>query len=198
MAKLYFNYGAMNCGKSLTLLSKTYGFRERGIDVLILKSAIDTRDFGIIRSRALSAEERCLPIGKEDDLFVKISQAISGGTDYKWIFVDEAQFLSEKQVDELAKVVDILNINIICYGLRTDFRTKLFPGSQHLFEIADKVEEIKSTCNCGNRAIFNARIDEDGNLITEGEQVECGGNDRYITLCRRCFNREIAKIKSKQ
>lgn len=193
MSKLYFYYGAMNCGKSLSLLSKAYGFRERGIDVLLIKSTVDTRDSGVIRSRALSVEEQCLPVTQDDNVFVKVSQALSDGPDYKWILVDECQFLTAEQVDQLAKVVDVLNINVICYGLRTDFQTHLFPGSQRLFEIADKMEEMKSTCRCGNRASVNARIDKSGHIVTKGAQVECGSEDRYITLCRKCYYREIKK-----
>ena len=195
MSKLYFYYGCMNCGKSLSLLSKAYGFRERGIDVLLIKSTIDTRDSGVIRSRALSVEEQCLPISQEDNVFVKVSQALSDGPDYKWVLVDECQFLTEQQVDQLAKVVDILNINVICYGLRTDFQTKLFPGSKRLFEIADKMEEMKSTCKCGNRASVNARMDDKGRIVTEGTQVECGSEDKYVTLCRKCFYKEIKKTR---
>ena len=193
MSKIYFYYGAMNCGKSLSLLSKAYGFRERGIDVLLIKSTVDTRDSGVIRSRALSVEEQCLPVTQDDNVFVKVSQALSDGPDYKWILVDECQFLTAEQVDQLAKVVDVLNINVICYGLRTDFQTHLFPGSQRLFEIADKMEEMKSTCRCGNRASVNARIDKSGHIVTKGAQVECGSEDRYITLCRKCYYKEIKK-----
>lgn len=198
MSKLYFYYGAMNCGKSLSLLSKAYGFRERGIDVLLIKSTIDTRDSGVICSRALSVEEPCLSISKDDNVFVKVSQALSEGPDYKWILVDECQFLTPEQVDQLAKVVDVLNISVICYGLRTDFQTHLFPGSQRLFEICDKIEEMKSTCKCGNRASINARIDSSGRIVTEGEQVSCGGEDKYVTLCRKCYNKEIKKKGSRK
>ena len=198
MSKLYFYYGAMNCGKSLSLLSKAYGFRERGIDVLLIKSSIDTRDSGVIRSRALSVEEPCLSVSKNDNVFVKVSEALSEGPDYKWILVDECQFLTPEQVDQLAKIVDVLNISVICYGLRTDFQTHLFPGSQRLFEICDKIEEMKSTCKCGNRASINARIDSSGRLITEGEQVSCGGEDKYVTLCRKCFSKEIKKKGSRK
>ena len=198
MSKLYFYYGAMNCGKSLSLLSKAYGFRERGIDVLLIKSTIDTRDSGVIRSRALSVEEPCLSVSKDDNVFVKVSQALSEGPDYKWILVDECQFLTPEQVDQLAKVVDVLNISVICYGLRADFQTHLFPGSQRLFEICDKIEEMKSTCKCGNRASINARIDSYGRIVTEGEQVSCGGEDKYVTLCRKCYSKEIKKKGSRK
>jgi thymidine kinase len=186
MSKLYFYYGCMNCGKSLSLLSKAYGFRERGIDVLLIKSTIDTRDSGVIRSRALSVEEQCLPISQEEDVFVKVSQALSDGPDYKWILVDECQFLTEKQVDQLAKVVDVLNINVICYGLRTDFKMNLFEGSKWLFATADTIEETKTICWCGKKATTNARYNEEG-IVKDGAQIMLGGNDSYISLCRKHF-----------
>ena len=199
MSKLYFYYGCMNCGKSLSLLSKAYGFRERGIDVLLIKSTIDTRDSGVIRSRALSVEEQCLPISQEENVFVKgdVFSIPDTREEAEKVLIkeDECQFLTEKQVDQLAKVVDVLNINVICYGLRTDFQTKLFPGSKRLFEIADKMEEMKSTCKCGNRASVNARMDDKGRIVTEGAQVECGFEDKYVTLCRKCFYKEIKKSR---
>ena len=111
-----------------------------------------------------------------------------GGMLPGWMLVDEAQFLTPEQVDQLAKVVDDFGCNVMCFGLRTDFRTSLFPGSRRLFEIADSIEEVKSTCSCGRKTIVNARIDKDGNIITEGEQVEIGGNDRYMSLCRKCWS----------
>ena len=110
-----------------------------------------------------------------------------GGMIPEWMLVDEAQFLTVVQVDQLAKLVDDYGCNVMCFGLRTDFQTKLFPGSRRLFEIADSIEEVKSTCSCGRKTIVNARIDSRGNIITEGEQVEIGGNDRYMSLCRKCW-----------
>ncbi len=116
-----------------------------------------------------------------------------------WILVDEAQFLKAEQVDQLARVVDTFGINVICYGLRTDFRTCLFEGSRRLFEIADTIDEIKSTCNCGRKTIVNARIDGRGEIITEGEQVEIGGNERYMSVCRNCWrNKKIEQSKNGQ
>ena len=109
----------------------------------------------------------------------------------QWILVDECQFLSVEQVDQLADVVDNLGVNVMCYGLRTDFKTQFFPGSKRLMEIADDIEEIKSSCGCGRKAVVNARIDEFGNVVSDGEQIEIGGNDRYISLCRRCYQKAI-------
>ena len=110
-----------------------------------------------------------------------------GAKGLKWILIDECQFLTEKQVDELGAIADNFGINVLCYGLRTDFRTQLFPGSKRLFEIADSFEEIKSSCYCNSKTIFNARINKDGEIVTDGEQIEVGGDDRYVSLCRRCY-----------
>lgn len=194
MAKLYFKYGVMNSGKSLFLLSTAHNFEERNIHYLILKSGIDSRDTNI-KSRAIQKGKDCIIIKKNDNI-VTLYNTIIRDTDhhYKWILVDESQFLSEKQVDQLALLVDTYDINIICYGLRTDFQTHLFPGSKRLMEIADTIEEMKSMCECGNKATVNARIDKEGNIVTEGAQVECGAEDKYITLCRKCFNERINNI----
>lgn len=189
MSKLYFKYSVMNSGKSMQLLATAYGFQEKHIPFILLKSTIDTRDVGVIRSRGLGKRE-CINVKPEDSIVTifmqeqnKISQLI------KWIFVDESQFLTEKQVEELSYIVDNYDVNVMCYGLRTDFKTKLFPGSKRLFELADTIEEIKSTCSCGGKAIVNARVDKDGNIITEGKQVEVGAEDKYITLCRKCYEK---------
>lgn len=193
MAKLYFKYGVMNSGKSLFLLSTAHNFQERNIPYLIMKSTLDTRNVSCIKSRALSEEKTCASI-KHNDNIIKLIDKIQTNVQYKWLLVDEAQFLSEEQIDQLAYIVDNYNINVICYGLRTDFQTHLFSGSKRLMEIADTIEEMKSMCECGNKATVNARIDKDGNIITEGEQVECGAEDKYITLCRDCFNKRISNI----
>jgi thymidine kinase len=196
MAKLYFKWGVMNSGKSLEILSRNYNFKERGIGTLVMKSTLDIRDSNIIKSRALNTEEKCVPITPSDDVYKTIVRYIAarieaGLPEIKWVIVDEAQFLTETQVDQLANIVDELDINVLCYGLRTDFQTKLFPGSKRLFEIADKFEEMRSTCRCGERASVNVRIDKDGKVVTEGPQVECGSEDKYITLCRKCYKKAI-------
>lgn len=182
MAKLYFNYGVMGAGKSLFLLAKAHNFLERGIPVKIVKPSIDTRDQGVIWSRALGGGGLpCLTILPSTQL-----REIDWD-DIKWILVDEAQFLTPSQVDDLAWIVDMKEINVICYGLRTDFQTHLFPGSARLFEVADSFEEMKSTCECGEKASINARIDEEGKIVTEGEQVSCGLS--YVPLCRKCYEK---------
>ena len=192
MAKLYFYYGTMNSGKSMLLLAKAYNFQERGIPFLLLKSRIDTRDGkDVIHSRSLGDKE-CIGFNREENVFNIVENIIEESKEkYQWILVDESQFLTENQVDELSHIVDDLNINVICYGLRSDFRTKLFPGSKRLFEIADTIEELKSTCSCGNKTIYNARIDENGNLVTKGKQVEVGGEDKYISICRKCYKNKL-------
>ena len=167
MAKLYFYHAPMNSGKSMLLLAKAYNFEERSIPYLIFKSAIDTRDEGVIHSRPLG-DKPCLIIRK-DELFSEKFDCYN--TDVKWILVDEAQFLTAAQVDDLSDLVDYAGINVICYGLRTDFQTHLFEGSKRLFEIADSIEEIKSQCDCGKKNIFNARIDKDGHVVTEGQSL---------------------------
>lgn len=194
--KLYFRYGTMGSAKTALLLTNAYNFEERGIAYLCYKPATDTREQkNVIRSR-IGIERECRWIYPESDLYQEISDMNdSGGMLPEWILVDEAQFLSATQVDQLARIVDEFGCNIICYGLRTDFKTNLFEGSRRLFEVADTIDEVKSTCSCGGKTIVNARIDSKGDIITEGQQVEIGGNDRYMAVCRRCWrNKRIASL----
>lgn len=190
--KLFFKYGTMGAGKSLQLLATAYNFQEKGIPYTIFKSEIDTRDgIGVIHSRALGDKE-CVSVSPDLNLYELVRNVCEKDDALyrprvKWILVDEAQFLTPEQVDQLAVVVDKLGISVLCYGLRTDFQTHLFPGSRRLFEVADEITEIKSSCSCDTKTIFNARIDKDGKVVTEGEQVEVGGDDRYISLCRKCY-----------
>lgn len=178
----------MASGKSLHLLATAHNFQIHSIPFVILKSTIDNRDGeNIIHSRALGDKE-CIGISQSTNLFSAVEKYLNERLgDLKWILIDEAQFLTEEQVDQLAYIADYFGINIICYGLRTDFRTKLFPGSKRLFEIADSFEEVKASCYCGSKTIFNARVDEDGNIVTDGEQIEIGGDNRYVSLCRKCY-----------
>lgn len=180
---LKFIHGTMNSGKSLQLLIKAHDFDENNIPILVLKPNIDTRDGeNIIHSR-LGIERKCQGIDKKDNLFnICIKNKYC-----KFVLIDEAQFLTPIQVDQLAKAVDTIGMNVICYGLRTDFKSKLFPASKRLFEIADTIEEIKTYCKCGNKAIINARFDDKGNMITDGEQVMIGGEESYRAICRECF-----------
>ena len=187
MCKLIFNYGTMNSGKSMLLLAKAYNFDERGIPYRIYKSSVDTRDSGVIHSRPIG-DKPCRTISPNESFFNKEDWYNS---DVKWILIDEAQFLTAKQVDELAEIADECGINVICYGLRTDFQTHLFEGSRRLFEIADTFEEIKSQCEDGRKNIFNARIDTDGVIVTDGEQVHVGAEDCYKSVSRKEYRRMI-------
>ena len=185
----------MNSSKTMRLLVTAYNFEEKGIHFICLKSAIDDRDgVGIIHSR-IGIERKCEIIDSQVDLFELIKRAKEKDNELKKVLVDECQFLTEKQVDELGQVVDCLDIDVMCYGLRTDFLTKSFEGSKRLFEIADSLEEVKSHCSCGNKAMMNARFTENGSIVLQGNQIEIGGNDRYTPLCRKCYNKEVQKIK---
>lgn len=198
MAKLHFNYGCMGSSKSLRLLALAHNFQEKGIEFMLMKPSKDLRDgSGLIKSRAgLSMD--CVSIDSDINLFEYVKRyettlKYNTGQKLRWVLIDECQFLEEEQVDQLAMVVDYLGINVMCYGLRTDFRSKLFPASKRLFELADELEVIKSYCSCGeHNATINARIDEDGNVVTSGKQIEVGGDDKYVALCRRCWNSKTA------
>lgn len=196
MAKLYFRYGTMNSGKSMYLLAQANNFEENGTPFLMMKSVVDTRDKNEVRSRALQSGKPCISITERDDIFGLIS-AQTEVMGYKWILVDEAQFLKKNQIDQLARIVDELDINVACYGLRTNFLSKSFDGSKRLFEIADDLEEIKISCKCGRKAIMNARINpKTGGIVTKGNEVAVGGNDMYVPVCRKCYN-EMKKTAKK-
>lgn len=186
MAKLYFNYSAMNAGKSTTLLQASFNYRERGMHTMQFTAKIDDRMAeGAISSRIGLSKDAHL-FDRATDLLETISSAHEDKK-IDCVFLDEAQFLSRSQVHQLANVVDYLNVPTLCYGLRTDFRGDLFPGSAELLAIADEIRELKTICHCGRKATMNLRIDADGNPVRQGEQVEVGGNDRYTVLCRKHF-----------
>lgn len=185
MAQLYFNYAAMNAGKSLDLLKSAENYTERGMGVLLLKPSIDTRDNGIKSRVGLSREANI--VTPDMNLFEFYKWAATQ-RDIHCVFVDEAQFLTHKQVTELCNVVDKYSCPVLCYGLRTDFQGNLFEGSKALLGLADKLEELKAVCHCGRKATMTARIREDGSPITSGCQVEIGGNDTYTSLCRKHWN----------
>ena len=191
-AKLYFIQSPMNASKSASLLMKAHSFEERGIPFLCLKPSIDNRDGVDVISSRIGIQRGCIAIDNGDDIFDYIKSLIyeyqlNAILPPKWLLVDESQFLTTQHVEQLAEVVDMLDINVMCYGLRTDFTTKLFEGAKRLMELADTIEEIKISCGCGRKALINARIDADGNVIVDGQQILIGGNDRYIPLCRKCF-----------
>lgn len=193
---LRYYYGSMASAKTLRLLSTAYNLEEKGVQIMVLKPSIDTRDGeGIIKSRA-GLERKCIMVDKDVNLYKAIKAyknvLASQLEELKWVLIDECQFLTEEQVDQLSDVVDFLDINVMCFGLRTDFQSHLFQGSKRLFELADDIEEIKSTCECGDRKTsINARFDENGEIITEGGQVEIGGNDKYRAICRRCWKNKV-------
>ena len=195
IGKLYFRYGTMGSAKTAMLLTQAYNFEERQMEYLCFKPVIDTREQrNVIRSR-IGIERECRWIYPDTDLYSELRHIFEQTLSLpSWLLVDEAQFLSAAQVEQLARVTDDFGCNVLCYGLRTDFKTHLFEGSRRLFEIADSIEEIKSTCSCGRKTIVNARIDSAGNIITEGEQVEIGGNDKYMAVCRKCWsNKRVEK-----
>lgn len=199
-SKLYFKFGCMNSAKSMLLLTTAHNLEENGLEIMVLKPSADTRDGeGIIRSR-VGIERKCTNVDEDVNLYKAIKEyrnfLASQFIELKWVLVDECQFLTEEQIGQLSDVVDFLDINVMCYGLRTDFQSKLFPASKRLFELADDIEEIKSTCSCGDRKTsINARFDADGNIITEGDQVVIGGNDMYKALCRKCWKNKIRDKK---
>ena len=193
MAKLYFKYGAMGSSKTAQALITKYNYEENGLKVWLLKPSADTRDGkDILRSRiGLEATVEVAP--PDCDIYTRFRQTRKGCCDI--VIVDECQFLTSQQIDQLRAIVNDYDIPVICFGLRTDFQTKLFPGSRRLMELADVIEEIKTMCDCGNKAIVNARIDGNGYIVTEGAQVVLGGNDSYIAMCHRCYETGIREHK---
>ena len=195
MAKLYFKYGAMGSSKTAQALITKYNYEENDMKVWLIKPSADTRDGAeTLRSRiGLQAEVDVMtPNVDVYDYFS--SQKVNG---CNVVIVDECQFMTPEQIDQLRAIVDDFNVPVLCFGLRTDFQTKLFPGSRRLMELADAIEEIKTMCDCGAKATVNARI-SDGYIVTEGAQVVLGGNDCYIAMCHRCYIhgiREHKKIK---
>ena len=189
MAKLYFKYGAMGSSKTAQALITKYNYEENGLKVWLIKPSADTRDGKqILRSRiGLEAEVEVIP--PDMDILARFDETRRGSCNV--IIVDECQFLTERQIDELRAIVNDRNVPVMCFGLRTDFQTKLFPGSRRLMELADEIQEIKTMCDCGAKATVNARIDASGHIITQGAQVVLGGNDSYIAMCHKCYIRGI-------
>jgi thymidine kinase len=186
MAKLYFYYSAMNAGKSTVLLQSSHNYHERGMKTLLLTPVIDQRSgIGKIASR-IGLSKDAHPFANEDDLFTSIHNAHQQQA-LACVLIDEAQFLTRPQVEQLAKVADDIGIPVLCYGLRTDFQGNLFPGSAALLGWADNLIELKTICHCGRKATMNLRTDASGKPIKEGEQVEIGGNERYVAVCRKHF-----------
>ncbi len=191
MAKLYFKYGAMGSSKSANALITKFNYEERGMKVWLIKPSVDTRDGVDTISSRIGLCEKADIINPDDN----ICELLEAKADIDVIISDECQFFTENQIDQLRSVVDFKDIPVMCFGLRTDFKTKLFEGSKRLFEVADSITEIKTICSCGSKATVNARIDENGSILTEGEQVLLGGNERYIAMCHRCFAKALKDKK---
>ena len=187
MAKLYFKYGAMGSSKSAQALITQFNYEELGMSVWLIKPSTDTRDGAdIIRSR-IGLERRAQVITLEQDICEEYHRA--GKHDV--IIADEAQFFTPEQIDQLRSLVDNEDLPVLCFGLRTDFLTHFFPGAGRLMELADSIAEIKTVCACGRKATVNARIDENGRIITQGDQVFLGGNDSYVAMCHKCWKQRI-------
>ena len=187
MAKLYFKYGAMGSSKSAQALITKFNYEEKGMSVWLIKPSVDTRvGADIIRSR-IGLEAHAQVILPEDNIVEKYHAAGK----YDVIITDEAQFFTPEQIDQLRRLVDEDNLPVLCFGLRTDFLTHFFPGAMRLMELADSLTEIKTVCACGRKATVNARIDTEGNVITEGSQVFLGGNDSYVAMCHKCWKEKI-------
>ena len=193
MAKLYFKYGAMGSSKTAQALITKYNYEENGLSVWLIKPSADVRDGAdILRSR-IGLQAKVTVIPPEQDVYHRFQQEKAGACDV--IIVDECQFLTGPQIDQLRNIVNDYEIPVMCFGLRTDFLTHLFPGSLRLMEVADEIQEIKTICDCGAKATVNARIDGNGYIVTEGAQVMLGGNDAYIAMCNRCWQRGIREKK---
>ena len=196
MSKLYYKFGSMGSSKTANALMTKFNYEEKGRKVWLIKPSVDTRDdrvdengntVAVLKSRiGLSAD--AVVIDEKDNISERFSQNETG---YDVIICDECQFLTEKQVDELKEITVKHDVPVLCFGLRSDFRTKLFPGSKRLFEIADSIAEIKSICKCGKKAIVNARLDGTGRVIVSGEQIDIGGNEKYESMCWECWQRKI-------
>lgn len=186
MAKLYFKFGAMGSSKTAQALITKFNYEERNMKVLLLKPAIDTRDGNDVVKSRIGLKESAVVVEAGEDIGKLYAERYS---DCNVIIVDECQFLTPEQVDQLSDIVIERDIPVLCFGLSTDFTTHLFPGSKRLFEIAESISEIKSVCTCGAKATVNARLDDNGRVVTEGSQICIGGNDRYVPMCRRCWLR---------
>ena len=195
MAKLYFKYGAMGSSKTAQALTTKFNYEERGMRVWLIKPLTDTRDGdGLLRSR-IGLFAKCEMIAPEDDVFELF---IKKDEKFDVVITDECQFFTAAQIDQMRRIVDECSVPVMCFGLRTDFRTRLFGGSARLFEIADSIAEIKTICDCGRKATVNARFDSKGHLVTHGTQVVIGGNERYLAMCHKCFSERLRKEREER
>ena len=190
MAKLYFYYSSMNAGKSTALLQSSYNYRERGMNTLVMAPIVDDRfGTGKVKSR-IGIETEATSFGADDDLLAIVREH-NADEPLHCVLIDEAQFLTRDQVFQLGEITDKLNIPVLAYGLRTDFRGEPFEGSKYLLAWSDNLKEIKAICHCGTKATMVVRLDENGAAITEGSQIEIGGNERYVSMCRKHFRQKF-------
>ena len=187
MAKLYFKYGAMGSSKTAQALITRFNYMELGMSVWLIKPSVDTRDGADVIKSRIGLEARAQVITPEQDIIAEYQK--QPGHDV--IIADEAQFFTPAQIDQLRQLVDEEDIPVLCFGLRTDFLTHFFPGAQRLMELADSLTEIKTVCSCGRKATVNARIDANGRIVTQGNQVLLGGNDSYVAMCHKCWKQRI-------
>ena len=187
MAKLYFKYGAMGSSKSAQALTTKFNYEEKGMTVWLIKPGTDTRDGADIIKSRIGLSQKAQIIAPDEDII----EAYKNAGNYDVIIADEAQFLTPNQIDQLRKLVDEEDLPVLCFGLRTDFLTHFFPGAQRLMELAVSITEIKTICECGSKATVNARIDENGKIVTKGSQVMLGGNDSYTAMCHKCWTDRI-------
>ena len=193
MAKLYFKYGAMGSSKTAQALITKYNYEENDLAVWLMKPSADTRDGAAVLRSRIGLEAKVDVITPAIDVYRLFAETKKGNCDV--IIVDECQFLVPEQIDQLRAIGDDFSIPVLCFGLRTDFQTRLFPGSRRLMELADCIEEIKTMCDCGAKATGNARIDCEGHIVTQGAQVVLGGNDSYIAMCHKCY---VAGIRERK
>ena len=191
MAKLYFKYGAMGSSKSAQALITKFNYEEKGMTVWLIKPGTDTRDGADIIKSRIGLSQKAQIISPEQDII----EAYHEVGNYDVIIADEAQFLTPAQIEQLRKLVDAEDIPVLCFGLRTDFLTHFFPGAQRLMELADSITDIKTICECGRKATVNARFDDSGRIVTQGDQVVLGGNDRYTAMCHKCWTDRIKQQK---
>ncbi len=193
MAKLYFKYGAMGSSKTANALIAKFNYEERDMKVWLIKPDVDNRD-GVSKVRSRIGLEADATVIRSCDNILDMYRERDG---VDVIIADECQFFTEEHIDQMREIVDSYDLPVMCFGLRTDFRTKLFPGSRRLFELADSITEIKTICSCGAKATVNARIAPDGRVITSGQQVFIGGNDSYVAMCHKCYMKHIREDKNR-
>lgn len=193
MANLYFNYGVMGSSKTVAALTTRFNYIEKGMAVWLIKPSIDTRDGADVVKSRIGLEAKAHIVKTTDNIFFDFVRLREAGNLYNVIIADESQFFLEEQIDQLREIVDSFDIPVLCFGLRTDFRTKLFSGSKRLMEISDSISEIKTICQCGNKATVNLRVDSDGYGVVHGDQIQLGGNDSYVSVCHRCYRDCCAK-----